>query len=137
MAWKDPVKNPVISCEFGKKGTLWRAGYHTGVDYACKQGTEVVAVADGKVVQTNWGAGYGIHVVIQAGIHRFIYAHLSKANWEGLKDGVVRQGEVIGWSGATGNVTGAHLHLEARKAPYRYAVDAVDPRKCVQGGKND
>lgn len=132
MAWKDPVKNPKISCPFGKRGTMWAAGYHTGVDYACPKGTEVYAVADGKVVHTNWGVGYGIHLVIQSGVHRFIYAHLSKIDLESISDGVVRQGDRLAWSGATGNVTGAHLHLEARKAPYRYAIDAIDPTKCVQ-----
>ena len=137
MAWKDPVEKPRISCPFGKKGKTWRAGFHTGIDYACPVGTEVYAVADGKVIQTNYGAAYGIHLVVQAGVHRFIYAHLSKLNLKELKDGIVRQGDLIGWSGATGHVFGAHLHLEARKAPYRYGIDAVDPKKCVQGDKHE
>jgi murein DD-endopeptidase MepM/ murein hydrolase activator NlpD len=128
--FKPPVSDRV-SCEFGVKGTVWICGHHTGVDYAAKKGTKVHAVADGVVVAGNWGPAYGIHMIIQHYSYRYIYAHLdSKAGFPaGTK---IKQGEVIGISGDTGSSkAGAHLHLEARKQPYRYAIDAVDPRKCL------
>lgn len=134
-ATKPKFKAPVadkVSCEFGVKGTVWIAGHHTGVDYASKRGTPVHAVADGVVVAGNWGPAYGIHVIIQHYQYRYIYAHLeSKAPIPaGTK---ITQGTVIGHSGATGSSNaGPHLHLEARCAPYRYNIDAVDPRKCLK-----
>lgn len=129
-AFKAPVPDKV-TCEFGKKGALWAAGYHTGVDYGSKRGTEVKAVADGIIIAANWGPAYGTQVIIQHGSHRFLYAHLEvKAP---LAAGTrIKQGQVIGKSGATGNAAGPHLHLEARTAPYRYAIDAVDPRSCLK-----
>jgi len=127
--FKPPVKD-AVSCPYGRKGPLWAAGYHTGVDYGAKRGTPVTAVADGVIIAANWGQAYGIHVIIQHGAHRVIYAHLdSKAH---LAAGYrVKQGEQIGISGSTGNSTAPHLHLEARVAPYRYAIDSVDPVKAL------
>lgn len=128
--FKAPCKAPV-TCEFGKKGALWAAGFHTGVDYGAKRGTEIRAVADGVVVASNWGPAYGTQVIVQHYEFRFIYAHLdSKVNIPaGTK---ITQGTVLGHSGATGNAAGPHLHLEARAHPFRYAVDAVDPRTCLK-----
>jgi len=130
-AFKAPVSDKV-TCDFGKKGTVWIAGYHTGVDYGSKRGTPVTAVADGIIIASNWGPAYGTQVIIQHGSHRFIYAHLQDK--EPLSAGTrVKQGQRIGHSGATGSSNaGPHLHLEARTAPYRYAIDAVDPRTCLK-----
>lgn len=133
-ATKAKFKAPVadkVTCEFGVKGPSWAAGFHTGVDYGCKRGTEVHAVADGVVVAANWGPAYGLHVIIQHYEFRYLYAHLeSKVP---IPAGThIKQGMVIGHSGATGNAKGPHLHLEARSHPYRYAIDAVDPRKCLK-----
>lgn len=128
--FKPPVKD-AVTCEFGKKGSMWIAGFHTGVDYGSKRGTPVHAVADGVIIAAHWGPAYGIHVIIQHGSVRYLYAHLdSKAHLAaGHK---VKQGDEIGKSGATGNASGPHLHLEARVSPYRYAVDAVDPRTAIK-----
>jgi len=128
--FKVPVPDKV-TCEFGVKGNNWAAGFHTGIDYGSKRGTTVNAVSNGVIVAANWGPAYGIHVIIQHGYFRFIYAHLEST--AGLKAGTkVTQGQKIGISGATGNTNGPHLHLEARAHPYRYAIDAVDPRKCLK-----
>jgi murein DD-endopeptidase MepM/ murein hydrolase activator NlpD len=66
-----------------------------------------------------------------------LYAHLSSINIKGLKDKKVKEGDLIGTSGATGNAVGPHLHLEARKAPYRYDVDAVNPMPLITGDTED
>ncbi|NCX55762.1 MAG: M23 family metallopeptidase [Burkholderiaceae bacterium] len=128
--FKAPVTAPV-TCEFGKKGALWSAGWHTGIDYGAKRGTPVHAVADGIIIAAAWGQAYGKHIVIQHGAYRYLYAHLESK--ENLPAGThVKQGQVIGLSGDTGNVTAPHLHLEARKHPYRYAIDAVNPKEALQ-----
>ena len=129
--FKPPVSDRV-SCEFGVNGSQWICGHHTGVDYASKTGTDVHAVADGVIVAVNWGPAYGLHVVVQHYSYRYIYAHLdSKAH---IKPGTsIKQGMILGKSGQTGSAkAGPHLHLEARAHPYRYAVDAVDPRTCLK-----
>jgi murein DD-endopeptidase MepM/ murein hydrolase activator NlpD len=130
--FKPPVKDKV-TCEFGRRGDTWAAGYHTGVDYGSKSGTPVRAVSDGVIIAANWGKAYGVHVIIQHGAYRYLYGHLTSKT--PLKAGtVITQGTVIGISGDTGSSkAGPHLHLEARTAPYRYALDAVDPRKCLHG----
>ena len=83
---------------------------HLGVDYAAPAGTPVEAVADGRVTYCGWKGGFGRYVEIR---HRkgltTCYGHLS-AFGRGLRRGeLVRQGQVIGYVGATGMATGPHL----------------------------
>lgn len=136
-----PVENPIVTCAWNKPGKAWRAGRHTGIDFKASRGTPIQAIADGKVVYRGrgggWGAAYGIHVIVQHGKERVIYAHLSKLNTRNLKDRKVKEGEILGYSGATGNTFGPHLHLEARVAPYRYNVDAIDPMPLITGKTDD
>jgi hypothetical protein len=130
-AFKAPVSPAKITCEYGKKGALWAAGYHTGVDYAAKQMQSVTAVADGIVLAAYWGPAYGIHVIVQHGKYRYLYAHLAHKNSNITPGTAVKQGQQLGGAGATGNARGVHVHLEARVAPYRYAIDTVDPTKAL------
>lgn len=115
-----------VTCEYGVKGSNWMAGYHTGIDYRADVGTKVFATYRGKVVHSGeggtYGPAYGSYVVIQsfyAGENRqHLYAHLSKPLVKvGQK---VRAGDVIGLSGQSGNVQGAHLHYEERVYPFNY-----------------
>ncbi|CAF1200388.1 unnamed protein product [Didymodactylos carnosus] len=114
-----PVPGKTVTTPFGKKGS-WAAGYHTGDDYACPTGTRVVAAASGTVKDVNWGAAYGIHVVIESSDKvRHLYGHLSKKS---VKPGQqIKAGQEIGKSGNTGRSTGPHLHYEERVSPYAYA----------------
>ena len=108
-----PIKDGKITCPYKKVGKMWSKGYHTGVDFAVKTGTEVLAVADGKVAKANWGQAYGTQIVqaLEDGTF-FIYAHLSKSL---VKPGdKISKGQVIGKSGNTGNSSGPHLHVEQR-----------------------
>jgi murein DD-endopeptidase MepM/ murein hydrolase activator NlpD len=86
---------------------------HQGVDFAASVGTPLYATADGVVIHAGWGAGYGRLVKIQ---HEFgietRYAHMSKMR---VKVGQrVSRGDRIGDMGASGRVTGVHLHYEVR-----------------------
>ena len=135
-----PIDNPFVTCKFGVKGKAWRSGRHGGVDFRAPRGTEISAIADGKVVyagRAGWGPAYGLHVIVQHGDKRVLYGHLSRLNLKGLKDKKVSEGDLLGWSGASGNAMGPHLHLEARVAPYRYDVDAVDPMPIITGKDED
>ena len=87
---------------------------HTALDVAVPSGTPVKAVDHGKVIMAGWNpTGYGFRVVIDHGIdYVTLYAHLSDIY---VKAGdVVGKGQVIGASGANGNITGPHLHFEIR-----------------------
>lgn len=93
---------------------------HTGIDYACPNGTPILASADGIVMAASLdGSGYGLRVIIQHEARKStLYAHLSALNCSAHDE--VKQGDVIGYSGWTGNVVpkgeaGAHLHFEARR----------------------
>jgi len=50
-----PIKDGKITTPYRKKGKMWSKGYHTGVDFAVPVGTEVIAVADGKLEPANSG----------------------------------------------------------------------------------
>lgn len=108
-----------ISSPFGRrnaivdKKTTSKKEFHLGVDVPKPQGTPVFAVKEGTIIQvrTNIYSSYGINVLIDHGDGiRTRYAHLSQALVrEGEK---IKQGEVIGLVGSTGNSTGPHLHFE-------------------------
>ena len=89
---------------------------HTGVDYAAPTGTPVMSIGDGTVLSVGWGGGGGNTVKIRHNsIYTTAYLHLSKYA-KGLKAGQrVRQGEVIGYVGATGTATGPHLDFRVWK----------------------
>lgn len=89
------------------------ARMHTGVDWAAKTGTPIVAAGNGTVIKAKRGSGYGNRIEIQhANGYVTTYSHLV-GYARGIKAGVrVRQGQVIGYVGSTGLSTGAHLHYE-------------------------
>ena len=87
---------------------------HRGIDIAGGPGTPILAAADGKVVKVDYSpGGYGNHVIIQ---HKYgiytLYAHQQRV-FVRVGD-IVSQGERLGLMGATGRVTGRHLHFEVR-----------------------
>lgn len=88
---------------------------HKGVDFAAPTGTPIHAAADGKVSFQGWKGGYGKVVMIQHdGTYSTVYGHMSRFE-PTLREGArVKQGQVIGYVGATGYATGPHLHYEFR-----------------------
>ncbi len=89
---------------------------HTGVDYAAPTGTPVVALGDGVVTFAAYKGGGGNTIKIKHNsTYTTAYLHLSKYA-KGLKVGSrVKQGEVIGYVGATGSATGPHLDFRVWK----------------------
>ncbi|WP_328188867.1 OapA family protein [Marinobacter sp. OP 3.4] len=88
---------------------------HEGTDYAAPTGTPIKAAGDGRVSFAGWKGGYGRTVVLSHGDNiTTLYAHMSKLG-KGINSGTrVEQGQTIGYVGASGMVTGAHLHYEFR-----------------------
>jgi murein DD-endopeptidase MepM/ murein hydrolase activator NlpD len=119
-ASKAPFANPVknsfrFTSKFGFRRDPKTGGrrMHSGVDFAAPTGTPLYATADGVVTHAGWSSGYGRLVKIQ---HEFgietRYAHQSKMR---VKVGQrVSRGDHIGDMGASGRVTGVHLHYEVR-----------------------
>ena len=94
-------------------GSRW-GGQHTGIDIGMSTGTSIKASDGGKVTFSGWKGSYGYLVIIDhENGYQTYYGHNSKLL---VKQGDrVYRGQVISKSGATGNVTGPHLHFEIRK----------------------
>ena len=111
-----PVEFSRISSNFNlrRKHPLYkRTMPHRGIDYAAPSGTPIIAAGDGKVKRASRSSANGNFVVLQHG-EQFVtkYLHLSKFA-RGVKQGRrVKQGQIIGYVGATGWATGPHLHYE-------------------------
>ncbi|MDF3140807.1 MULTISPECIES: LysM peptidoglycan-binding domain-containing M23 family metallopeptidase [unclassified Streptomyces] len=119
-----PVAGAAVSTAYKVAGSMWSSGYHTGVDFVTPTGTALKAVGAGTVVSAGWGGAYGNQVVVQLADGYYAqYAHLSSLSVSAGQ--AVTAGQQLGLSGATGNVTGPHLHFEVRTTP-DYGSD-VDP----------
>lgn len=131
---RSPVEFSRVSSGFGSRFhpifKNWRA--HTGVDFAAPRGTRVLATADGHVVSAGSRGGYGNAIEVRHGAITTLYAHLSGFA-SGVRAGArVRQGDPIGYVGATGYATGPHLHYEFKIAgvhqdPLRVALPKAEP----------
>lgn len=109
----------------------WR--FHSGDDLAAPIGTPVLATRDGRVTVADFLGGYGLTVILRHDDNKLEsrYGHLSQI---AVKPGEwVKQGEVIGLVGSTGNSTGPHLHFEMRQLTTQGWV-AVDPQEVLQYG---
>jgi murein DD-endopeptidase MepM/ murein hydrolase activator NlpD len=121
-----PVKGWVTS-EFGSRESPFSSGveFHRGLDIATRMGKEVIATADGFVVEVGHHAEDGNMVKVDHG-HGIStsYCHLSKF---AIKEGVrVKRGDLIGYVGDTGRSTGSHLHY----AVYLNKIP-VNPRRYL------
>jgi len=109
--WSLPVAHANVSA-----GT-WAypgGGWHPGMDLALPIGSNLLAPADGVVLsRTSGGNGYGNHMVIAVKKDNYVYTILF-AHLNGFKDGVTtfKKGDVIAYTGNTGNSTGPHVHVE-------------------------
>ncbi|HHT74242.1 MAG TPA: peptidoglycan DD-metalloendopeptidase family protein [Firmicutes bacterium] len=112
---------PVIGRISSSFGPRW-GRMHNGMDIAVNTGTPVKAAADGRVTFAGWNGGYGILVIVDHGNGvETRYAHNSRVN---VKVGQqVSRGQVVAYSGNTGNSTGPHVHFEIR-----YRNNPVNPR---------
>jgi len=115
--------NGVITSPFGYRNhpIFGRQILHSGIDIGVDSGTPVHAADSGVVVEAGWLGGYGYAVVIDHGNGlSTLYGHNSSLNVSAGQS--VSQGQVIAYSGSTGNSTGPHVHFEVRANG-----DPVDP----------
>ncbi|MFF3733738.1 M23 family metallopeptidase [Streptomyces sp. NPDC002476] len=110
-----PTTSYTITSTYGQAGTMWSSGHHTGLDFAAPTGTPVKAVHGGTIKSAGWSGSYGYRTVLELEDGTEIwYCHQSSIGvGVGQK---VSTGDTIGRVGATGNVTGPHLHLEIHTA---------------------
>ena len=127
LQWPLPVAGAITS-QFGHRvdPITGEVSSHTGTDIACAEGTPILAAADGTVTVANgldsWGGSYGYYIQIDHGSGlETLYAHCSSICVATGQQ--VQAGQVIGYVGHTGRVTGNHLHLEVRIDSNR--VDAM------------
>ena len=88
---------------------------HTGVDLGATEGTPIYASGDGVVERAGWSTGYGRFVMLKH-VNGFetAYGHMSRIADITQVGANIRQGQIIGYVGSTGNSTGSHLHFEIR-----------------------
>jgi murein DD-endopeptidase MepM/ murein hydrolase activator NlpD len=121
--WGLPLTDYHLTGRFGQSGDKW-SSFHHGLDFAAPTGVPIHAVGSGRISAAGWAGAYGNRVEIRHPDGTVtLYGHMSKIlRWSGS----VHVGDVIGYVGATGNVTGPHVHLEVR--PHGGGLDdAVNP----------
>ena len=112
---RNPVPKGRFTSTFGARRhpVLGYVRMHWGVDWSAPSGTPILAAGNGTVEEAGWTNGYGQQTILKhANGYETSYSHQS-AIAKGVKVGAaVRQGQIIGYVGATGLATGNHLHYE-------------------------
>jgi len=112
---RKPVNSAIMRSGFGARRhpILGYTKMHTGIDWATSYGTPIFASGNGVIEKAEWEGGYGKYIRIKHNNgYETAYGHMS-AFAKGIEPGKrVRQGQVIGFVGSTGQSTGAHVHYE-------------------------
>ncbi len=139
MLMKTPIKGARLSSYYGKRKhpVLGYSRMHKGLDFGAPTGTPIMAAGNGIIEKSRRWGSYGNYVRIRHNkTYKTAYAHLSRYG-RGIKEGRrVKQGQIIGYVGATGRVTARHLHYEVLKNgvqinPLRLKI----PTGRILGGK--
>lgn len=122
-----PINKGWMSSRFGRRTDPFtgRLAWHEGVDFAGKEGSDIVSVGSGVVTWAGERYGYGMMVEVNhGGGYTTRYAHAKAVN---VKVGdIVKKGQVVGRMGSTGRSTGPHVHFEVR-----LNGKAVDPSRYI------
>jgi murein DD-endopeptidase MepM/ murein hydrolase activator NlpD len=112
---RKPIADGILRSGFGSRfhPILGYSRPHTGVDWANRVGTPIIAAGNGTVLKAEWDSGYGRRVELQhTNGYVTAYSHMSSFA-KGITPGKrVQQGQVIGYVGNSGLSTGPHLHYE-------------------------
>ncbi len=128
---KLPLGRPVagaLTSSFGsrKDPVNKKPGFHSGVDFRGKRGSEVMATADGKVIKAGRNGSYGLYVQIDHGNgYSTAFGHLKKYTVK--KGDRISRGQTVGLVGSSGRSTGPHLHYEVR-----YNDKTINPEKFLK-----
>ena len=116
---RTPINNAKVTSSFStrrKHPVLGFTRAHKGVDFRAPTGTPIPAAGAGRVVARGYNRGHGNFMKIRHnGSFETLYAHMSKFAKNVKVGTVVKQGQIIGYSGSTGLSTGPHLHYEIIK----------------------
>lgn len=140
IPWDEVIKFTANSSNFGVRThpITGKKHGHSGIDLGASVGSDVRALADGKIAYIGWNekkvdgktVGYGRYAVVEHGNGYYsLYAHLEKNGVKYEVGETVNNGDVIATSGNTGGSTGPHLHLEIIKAGGLYGVDGIFQKK--------
>jgi len=125
-----PINGARLSSSFGKRRhpILGYRKMHSGVDFAARTGTPIMAAGNGTVEVAGRNGGYGNYIRIRhSDGYKTAYAHLSKYA-RGIRKGkYVKQDQIIGYVGSTGRSTGPHLHYEVHLHGKK-----INPRRLSQ-----
>ncbi len=126
-SWQLPVSRGYrLTGRFGQCSSLW-SSCHTGLDFAAPTGTELRAVAAGRVTEVGYAGAYGNRTIIKLNDGTELwYCHQSSTSVRAGQS--VAAGQPVGRVGSTGNVTGPHLHLEVRPRK----DDPIDPQRALR-----
>ncbi len=119
--WVLPVSGYHLTGRFGQSSGLW-SSTHTGLDFAAPEGTEIRSIGPGVVTEVASDGAFGNKTEVRLDDGTLVwYCHQSEF---GVEVGErLAPGDVLGYVGSTGNVTGPHLHLEVHPG----AGEPVDP----------
>ncbi|MDA1284618.1 MAG: peptidoglycan DD-metalloendopeptidase family protein [Proteobacteria bacterium] len=132
---KTPINGSKLSSGFGmRKHPI--SGYdklHKGVDFAAPSGTPIFAAGNGVIEFIGNNGGYGKYIRIRHdSTYKTAYAHMKSFKKNLYKGARIKQGDVIGYVGTTGNSTGPHLHYEIIKSG-----NQINPQKLkLPSGRN-
>ena len=114
-----PLDNIQINSPYGNRDITINDKYywwHNGLDLSAKLNTPIYAVADGTIKVTRFDNSYGYYIAIDHSKYGSLYAHLSR--YIVVEGSNVKAGDIIGYTGNTGDSTGPHLHFEIRLGGY-------------------
>ena len=120
-----PVEGSITSAFGSREETEIISAFHQGIDIGAVSGTPIKSAISGTVVASSYAGDYGNHIKIQNGEVLTVYAHCSEL--EVNVGDEIKQGQEIAKVGATGKVTGPHLHFEIRRDG-RY----IDPQMILK-----
>lgn len=121
ITWVSPMSRYRITGEFGDRSYMWSSGKHTGLDFAAPTGTPIRSIAAGVVKEASYAGSYGYRTIVTLPDGGEVwYCHQERLAVTAGQ--TLKVGQLLGFVGASGNVTGAHLHLEVR-----YGDTPVDP----------
>lgn len=125
--WVLPVSGYHLTGRFGQSSGLW-SSTHTGLDFAAPEGAEIRSIGPGVVTGASSDGSFGNKTVVRLDDGTVLwYCHQSEFGVEvGQR---LEPGDLLGYVGSTGNVTGPHLHLEVHPAD----GDPVDPEAWMPG----